>query len=135
MLRQLARTAGKAAQRPLARSLATQALSRPALRSPRTPSSPSVLMRTSTLSRLATALAGLVLTRKMTGQASSTTPHSSTVDPQESAAQQALDEGTEALSRGDLETAKKAYERSVGIKQTSVGALRERGRIAGLESS
>ncbi|CDR36241.1 hypothetical protein NBRC10512_007786 [Rhodotorula toruloides] len=99
MLRQLARTAGKAAQRPLARSLATQALSRPALRSPRTPSSPSVLMR----------------------QASSTTPHSSTVDPQESAAQQALDEGTEALSRGDLETAKKAYERSVGIKQTSVG--------------
>ncbi|GAA5874708.1 hypothetical protein JCM3774_004789 [Rhodotorula dairenensis] len=53
--------------------------------------------------------------------ASSTTPHSSTMDPQQVAAQQALDQGTEALATGDFEAAKKAYQRSVDVKQTSIG--------------
>ncbi|GAA5969444.1 hypothetical protein JCM8115_003254 [Rhodotorula mucilaginosa] len=53
--------------------------------------------------------------------ASSTTPHSSTMDPQQLAAQQALDQGTEALASGDFEAAKAAYQRSVDVKQTSIG--------------
>lgn len=44
------------------------------------------------------------------------------MDPQELAAQEALDQGTEALQKGDFETAKQAYKRSVDIKQTSIGA-------------
>ncbi|TNY18228.1 TPR-like protein [Rhodotorula diobovata] len=53
--------------------------------------------------------------------ASSTTPHSSTMDPQEVAAQQELDLGTDALSKGDFPTALDHYRKSVGIKQTSIG--------------
>ena len=43
------------------------------------------------------------------------------MDPQQVAAQQALDQGTEALASGDFEAAKAAYQRSVDVKQTSIG--------------
>ncbi|GAA6009513.1 hypothetical protein JCM10207_003810 [Rhodosporidiobolus poonsookiae] len=53
--------------------------------------------------------------------ASTTSGPSSSFDPQTVAAQQALDEGTEALQREDFDGALKAYQRSVGVKETSIG--------------
>jgi len=43
------------------------------------------------------------------------------MDPQEVAAQHELDLGTDALSRGDFQTALTHYKKSVEIKQTSIG--------------
>lgn len=55
--------------------------------------------------------------------ASTTDGTSSTFDPQEAAAQSALDDGTEALQREDFEGAEKNYKKSVEIKETSIGAF------------
>lgn len=38
-------------------------------------------------------------------------------------AQDALDEGSTALENGDLEGAQESYTRSLGIKETAIGAL------------
>ncbi|GAA5852303.1 hypothetical protein JCM8547_006729 [Rhodosporidiobolus lusitaniae] len=57
----------------------------------------------------------------MARSASTTAGPSSSFDPQEVAAQQALDEGTEALQQGDFEGAQKAYKKSVAVKATSIG--------------
>lgn len=43
------------------------------------------------------------------------------MDPQEVAAQHELDLGSDALSRGDFQTALTHYKKSVEIKQTSIG--------------
>ncbi|BGP56664.1 hypothetical protein JCM8202v2_004294 [Rhodotorula sphaerocarpa] len=43
------------------------------------------------------------------------------MDPQDVAAQEALDQGTEALAKGDFAAAQQAYKRSVDIKKTSIG--------------
>ncbi|KAI5475396.1 hypothetical protein MNV49_001464 [Pseudohyphozyma bogoriensis] len=53
--------------------------------------------------------------------ASSTTPTSSSFDPQEMEAQRALDEGSIALEMGDFEEAKAAYKRSLEIKDSAIG--------------
>ncbi|GAA5998594.1 uncharacterized protein JCM10292_002810 [Rhodotorula paludigena] len=53
--------------------------------------------------------------------ASSTTPHSSTIDPQELAAQEQLDQGTDALAQGDFTKALEHYKHSVQIKETAIG--------------
>ncbi|GAA5914588.1 hypothetical protein JCM6882_001210 [Rhodosporidiobolus microsporus] len=60
-------------------------------------------------------------TLTMARSASTTTGPSSSFDPQDAAAQDALDQGTEALGRGDLNAAEEAYKRSAGIKETSIG--------------
>ncbi|KAM0750695.1 TPR-like protein [Meredithblackwellia eburnea MCA 4105] len=52
--------------------------------------------------------------------ATSTTATSSSFDPQTVAAQQALDEGTIALSNGDLQTAEDAYKKSIDIRETAI---------------
>ncbi|GAA6063609.1 hypothetical protein JCM10212_006226 [Sporobolomyces blumeae] len=52
--------------------------------------------------------------------ATSTTPTSSSFDPQTVQAQQALDDGTKALEQGDFAHAAKEYERSIGIKETAI---------------
>ncbi|GAA6035676.1 hypothetical protein JCM8097_004965 [Rhodosporidiobolus ruineniae] len=57
----------------------------------------------------------------MARSASTTSGPSSSFDPQTVAAQEALDEGTEALQTGDFATAEQAYQKSVGIKETSIG--------------
>lgn len=55
--------------------------------------------------------------------ATSTTATSSSFDPQTVQAQDALDEGSTALENGDLEGAQESYTRSLGIKETAIGAL------------
>ncbi|GAA5900577.1 hypothetical protein JCM8208_000539 [Rhodotorula glutinis] len=100
MLRTLARTATRHSSHLAARS-STRLVA-------------AVVLPTSTLT-------ASTLSRPTQRFASSTTPHSSTMDPQEVAAQQELDLGTEALSRGDFQTALAHYKKSVEIKQTSIG--------------
>ncbi|KIJ55350.1 hypothetical protein M422DRAFT_57828 [Sphaerobolus stellatus SS14] len=50
--------------------------------------------------------------------ATSTTPHSVPTDPGEAEALSCLERGTQKLEEGDVEAAKKLYERSVEIKKT-----------------
>ncbi|CAD6939064.1 unnamed protein product [Tilletia controversa] len=52
-------------------------------------------------------------------EAVSTTPTSSINDPAEEEAQRFLEEGTALIESGDIENAKKAYERSLAIKESS----------------
>jgi len=54
--------------------------------------------------------------------ATSTTPHSTPVDPAETEALQCLEKGTQKLEEGDVEGAKALYQRSVEIKRDA-GAL------------
>jgi hypothetical protein len=56
------------------------------------------------------------------GWATSTTPHSTTLDPAETEALNCLDQGTQQLEEGDIEAAKRLYKRSTEIKRTA-GAL------------
>jgi len=51
--------------------------------------------------------------------ASAVTPHSVPQDPAETEALQALEQGTQRLEEGDIEGAKKLYQRSVEIKRTA----------------
>jgi hypothetical protein len=51
-----------------------------------------------------------------TGWATSTTPHSRASDPAEEEALLCLEQGTQKLEEGDVEGAKKLYQRSVDIK-------------------
>ncbi|KAF9815797.1 hypothetical protein IEO21_04381 [Rhodonia placenta] len=51
--------------------------------------------------------------------ATSTTDHSTTVDPAEVEAMQCLEEGTQKLEEGDVNSAKELYKRSVDIKRTA----------------
>ncbi|KAI0727462.1 TPR-like protein [Fomitopsis betulina] len=51
--------------------------------------------------------------------ATSTTAHSTTVDPGEVEAMQCLEEGTQKLEEGDVQAAKDLYQRSVDIKRTA----------------
>lgn len=53
------------------------------------------------------------------GFASSTTPHSIASDPAEEEALLCLDQGTQKLEEGDVEGAKKLYQRSVDIKRNA----------------
>lgn len=53
--------------------------------------------------------------------ATSTTPTSTTQDPQEVAAQEHLEMGNQALLDEDLEAAKKAYGESIRIKDSAIG--------------
>ncbi|PAV20116.1 TPR [Pyrrhoderma noxium] len=54
--------------------------------------------------------------------ATSTTPHSTTVDPAETEANEFLERGTQRLEEGDIEGAKELYRRSVDIRRDA-GAL------------
>ena len=56
------------------------------------------------------------------GTATSTTPHSSPIDPAETEAMHCLEKGTQKLEEGDVEAAKALYQRSVEIKRDA-GAL------------
>lgn len=51
------------------------------------------------------------------GLATSTTPHSTAVDPAETEALRCLEQGTQKLEEGDVEGAKALYRRSVEIKR------------------
>lgn len=51
------------------------------------------------------------------GLATSTTPHSTAVDPAETEALLCLEKGTQKLEEGDVEGAKTLYQRSVDIKR------------------
>ncbi|KAI0945607.1 hypothetical protein AcW1_001788 [Taiwanofungus camphoratus] len=51
--------------------------------------------------------------------ATSTTAHSTTLDPAEVEALQCLEEGTQKLEEGDVQAAKASYQRSVHIKRTA----------------
>lgn len=51
------------------------------------------------------------------GLATSTTPHSTAVDPAETEALMCLEKGTQKLEEGDVEGAKALYQRSVNIKR------------------
>ncbi|KAJ7576861.1 TPR-like protein [Mycena floridula] len=51
--------------------------------------------------------------------ATSTTPHSTTVDPAEVEAMRCLDQGTSKLEEGDVEGAKQLYKRSSEIKRNA----------------
>ena len=53
------------------------------------------------------------------GFASSTTPHSVASDPAEEEALLCLEQGTQKLEEGDVEGAKKSYQRSVDIKRNA----------------
>ena len=53
------------------------------------------------------------------GFASSTTPHSTASDPAEEEALLCLEQGTQKLEEGDVEGAKKLYQRSVDIKRNA----------------
>lgn len=53
------------------------------------------------------------------GWASSTTPHSTASDPAEEEALLCLEQGTQKLEEGDVEGAKKLYQRSVDIKRNA----------------
>jgi len=53
------------------------------------------------------------------GFASSTTPHSIATDPAEEEALLCLEQGTQKLEEGDVEGAKKLYQRSVEIKRNA----------------
>ena len=53
------------------------------------------------------------------GFASSTTPHSIASDPAEEEALLCLEQGTQKLEEGDVEGAKKLYQRSVDIKRNA----------------
>ncbi|GAA5981248.1 hypothetical protein JCM11641_005624 [Rhodosporidiobolus odoratus] len=53
--------------------------------------------------------------------ASTTSGPSTSFDPQTLAAQEALDQGTECLQKGDFQGAMEAYKRSVKVKETSIG--------------
>ncbi|PCH44791.1 TPR-like protein [Wolfiporia cocos MD-104 SS10] len=52
-------------------------------------------------------------------RATSTTAHSTTLDPAETEAMQCLEEGTQKLEEGDVQAAKALYQRSVDIKRTA----------------
>jgi hypothetical protein len=54
-----------------------------------------------------------------TGWATSTTPHSRASDPAEEEALLCLEQGTQQLEEGDVEGAKKLYQRSVDIKRNA----------------
>lgn len=54
--------------------------------------------------------------------ATSTTPHSTTVDPAETEANDYLEKGTQRLEEGDIQGAKELYQRSVNIRRDA-GAL------------
>ena len=62
------------------------------------------------------------LTTITLGFATSTTPHSTPIDPAETEALQCLEKGTQKLEEGDVEGAKLLYQRSVEIKRDA-GAL------------
>ncbi|KLO17962.1 TPR-like protein [Schizopora paradoxa] len=64
----------------------------------------------------------LALTTITLGFATSTTPHSTPIDPAETEALQCLEKGTQKLEEGDVEGAKAMYQRSVEIKRDA-GAL------------
>ncbi|KAE8211484.1 hypothetical protein CF327_g4758 [Tilletia walkeri] len=75
-------------------------------------------------SRASSALPPQAVGRRDFSQASasravSTTPTSSINDPAEEEAQRFLEEGTALIESGDIENAKKAYERSLAIKESS----------------
>jgi len=53
------------------------------------------------------------------GWATSTTPHSTASDPSEEEALLCLEQGTQKLEEGDVEGAKKLYQRSVDIKRNA----------------
>lgn len=53
------------------------------------------------------------------GCATSTTVHSSTSDPAEAEAVQCLEQGTQKLEEGDVQSAKALYQRSVDIKRNA----------------
>lgn len=53
------------------------------------------------------------------GWATSTTPHSVTTDPAEAEALSCLEQGTQRLEEGDVQSAKTLYQRSVEIKRSA----------------
>ena len=53
------------------------------------------------------------------GYATSTTVHSSTSDPAEAEAVKCLEQGTQKLEQGDVQSAKALYQRSVDIKRNA----------------
>ena len=55
----------------------------------------------------------------LTGWATSRTPHSTASDPAEEEALLCLEQGTQKLEEGDVEGAKKLYQRSVDIKRNA----------------
>lgn len=65
------------------------------------------------------ALPGFAAPSRMT-YATSTTATSSSFDPQETAAQTSLDEGTLSLQSGDLVAAAASYQKSITIKETAI---------------
>ncbi|GAA5841029.1 hypothetical protein JCM11251_006788 [Rhodosporidiobolus azoricus] len=73
------------------------------------------------LARPSSALSIPARTPTMARSASTTNGPSTSFDPQDAAAQDALDQGTEALGRGDLNAAEAAYKKGVGVKGTSIG--------------
>ncbi|GAA5889626.1 hypothetical protein JCM5296_002414 [Sporobolomyces johnsonii] len=64
--------------------------------------------------------AARALSSTRSAMATSTTPTSSSFDPQTVAAQDALDEGTSALEQGDFDKAALAYQKSIAIKETPI---------------
>lgn len=56
--------------------------------------------------------------------ATSTSPTSTSFDPQTVSAQEALDEGTRFLEQGDFDKAAAHYQKSIEIKETAIGQSR-----------
>ena len=59
------------------------------------------------------------MTGLVSGNATSVTPHSSSIDPAEAEAVRCLEQGTAKLEEGDVQAAKELYKRSVEIKKNA----------------
>ena len=60
-----------------------------------------------------------VLIVSIKGWATSTTPHSVAADPAEAEALSSLEQGTQKLEEGDVQSAKTLYQRSVEVKRSA----------------